>query len=119
MTIHSYDPSIAPDPAEWLALDESARTALVEKYHRTAGETAGNMVLHATIHTVVENQVALNDPPEVARKLRGLVAGGLDRHQAVHALGAAVTEMIVGVSKGQAGDPVRRYVGSVQRLTAK
>ena len=108
MTTRSHDPSIAPDPAEWLALDESARTARVEQHHRNAGETAGNMVLHATIHAIVENQIALNDPPEVARKLRSLVAGGLDRHQAVHALGTAVTEMILAAPKGQAGDPVRR-----------
>jgi hypothetical protein len=77
------------------------------------------MVLHATLHAIVENQIALNSPPEVARKLRSLVAGGLDRHQALHALATAVTEMIVGASRGQAGDPVRRYVSSVRRLTAQ
>lgn len=119
MTIQSYDPSIAPDPAEWLALDESDRTALVEKYHRNARETAGSMTLHATLHAIVENQIALNDPPEVAQKLRSLVAGGLDRHPALHVLGTAVAEMIVGASKGQTGDPVRRYICLVRRLTVK
>ena len=31
-----YDPKVAPESKEWLALDEGERTLLVEQYHRDA-----------------------------------------------------------------------------------
>jgi hypothetical protein len=33
MSIASYNPLVPPPAAEWLALDESARVALVEAWH--------------------------------------------------------------------------------------
>ncbi len=121
MSPMSYDPYNPPAPDDWLALDEQARIDLVQRYHQMAGQTAGNMTVHAAVHTVIENQIALNDPPEVAKKLRSLMAEGLDRHEAVHALSTAVTDMLWGLSraKAQSGDPMQRYVNSVRRLSMR
>lgn len=59
--IELYDPMKAPDPDAWLALDEASRIILVMDYHSVAGkETAGDH-LHAIVHVVIENQIALGD----------------------------------------------------------
>ena len=34
--MNKYNPLKAPDPAEWLAMDEGERMALVREYHRRA-----------------------------------------------------------------------------------
>ena len=76
--IERYDPQHAPDPEAWLALDEGERTELVLQYHRRARVRLPNARLHATIHVVVENQVALGDEIPVRRTLERLRAEGLD-----------------------------------------
>ena len=58
----SYDPHIAPAPAGWLELDEDERSYLIEQYHEAAGIPLPNARLHATLHTIVENQIALELP---------------------------------------------------------
>jgi hypothetical protein len=73
-----YDPEVAPDAEDWLALDEGERIQLVEWYHR---ETRADLPkaarpLHASVHVVVENQLALNDEP-VIRALARLMKEGL------------------------------------------
>ena len=54
-----YDPLKEPDREEWLALEDDERRALVEDYHRAARIRLPNLTLHATYHTIVENQIAL------------------------------------------------------------
>jgi hypothetical protein len=56
-----YDPLKAPDPQEWLALDEQERIALAQDYHRRARIRLPNATAHATAHAIVENQIALGD----------------------------------------------------------
>lgn len=116
-----YDPEEAPITEEWLALDESERILLAEGYHRDARidlpKTARR--LHASIHVVVENQLALNDEP-VVRALARLMKEGLSRHDAVHAIGTAVAEEIYDLLKvHDAPDTARtRYYAAIERLTA-
>src|SRR5438132_12245991 len=74
--VKRYDPQHARDPEAWLALDEAERTALVLQYHRRARVRLPNARLHATIHVVVENQVALGDEIPVRRTLERLRAEG-------------------------------------------
>jgi len=87
-----YDPLKAPNPKEWLELDEAKRIALVESYHRKQGIQLPNIRLHATIHTIVENQSALKDQTPVADAIVRLRMQGLDRHDAVHAVGSIFTK---------------------------
>ncbi len=66
-----------------------------------------NEQLHTTMHVIVENQLAANDPPEVSATLKRLVADGLTRHEAVHAIASVVAEALFGVmKKRQKADPV-------------
>jgi len=116
-----YDPHVAPDPEDWLALDEGERILLVEEHHRDARAPLprSGRRLHASMHVVVENQLALADEP-VVRALDRLVREGLSRHDAVHAIGSVVAEGIYDLLKEQdVPDTARiRYYAAIERLTA-
>ncbi|TMB07809.1 MAG: hypothetical protein E6J71_29280 [Deltaproteobacteria bacterium] len=116
-----YDPQRAPDPKTWLALDEEERIVLVLQYHRRARVRVPNSRLHATIHVIVENQVALGDEIPVRRTLERLRAEGLDRHDAVHAIGSVTAKHIYDLLKESppAGDPNEPYWAELENLTAE
>lgn len=116
----SYDPHTAPDPTEWLEADESERIMLVDAYHRDIGEELPNKQLHALAHVVVENQIAANDPPEARRALIRLLAEGLDRHEAVHAVGALMTEQMFDILKNKTPNDDakdKKYRADLENLT--
>ena len=116
-----YNPEHAPSPEVWLGLDEGERIPLVEWYHRDARIPLPKSArtLHATIHAVVENQLALNDEP-VVRALARLMKEGLSRHDAVHAIGSVVAcEIFDRVKLQDDPDTVNaRYYAAIERLTA-
>ena len=116
-----YDPLEAPDAAEWLALDESERIELVVQYHGRTRETLPNLRQHAAMHAIVENQIALRDEIPVGRTLARLEAEGLDRHEAVHAIGSVLAEYMYDAFKHgrPEGDPNERYWMALEKLTAK
>lgn len=101
-----YDPLIAPDPKKWLMLDEQERLDLVEDYHWRARVDLPNEKVHAIAHAVVENQIAIGEELRVERTLRRLMAEGLDRHDAIHAIGLVCFELL----HGTLHDPIRRLL---------
>ena len=116
-----YDPEVAPVAEEWIALDEAERTQLVEEHHREARipMPKSGRTLHASMHVVVENQLALNDEP-VVRALARLTKEGLSRHEAIHAIGSLVAEQIYELmNEKDAPETARaRYYAAIERLTA-
>jgi hypothetical protein len=119
-TMNRYDPDKPPVPEKWLALDEQERSMLVEEYHRRAKIRLPHATLHATVHTIVENQLAEHDEPVVQALLR-LMKQGLSRHDAIHAIGSVVAEHIFGAVSdgGDTKEGVRaRYYAAVEGLTA-
>lgn len=100
-----YDPDMDPDPAAWLALDEDERLQLVRYAHRSVSREHPAMESvdsHVSIHTIVENQLAMNKPAIVRSKLAELCAQGLTRHEAVHAIGSVIAEHMWKVTRQQA-----------------
>ena len=93
MAIDRYDPLKAPDAAEWVALDEAERLELVIDYHKRARVDLPNLPVHASMHVAVENQVALGDETPVREKVRQLVAQGLNRHDAIHAVASVLIKL--------------------------
>ncbi len=87
-----YDPNRTPDPREWNSIDESTRHDMIQAYHKRSGIRVPNHRVHAAFHDVVENQVALGDVMNVARTLRRLMDEGLDRHNALHAIGMVMAD---------------------------
>jgi Domain of unknown function (DUF1841) len=116
-----YDPELAPEPNNWLDLDEGERLLLVEEYHRDARIALPKKArrLHASMHTIVEIQLALQDEP-VVRALERLMKEGLSRHDAVHAIGSRVAEQIYDILKNKESPEVStaRYYAAIERLTA-
>lgn len=116
-----YNPGCAPEPESWLELDEQERIALVETYHRVARIKLPNVTVHAALHTIVENQIALNLEP-VVRAMDRLGNEGLTRHDAVHAIGSVVAEHLFDILKTDQNDDAAtsqvRYYAAVERLTA-
>ena len=45
-----------------------------------------NPILHINMHSVIENQLQQNTPPEVRKALDGLLKRGASRHEAIHAI---------------------------------
>lgn len=75
-------------------------------------------LLHATIHVVIENQAAFGDELPVRRTIERLMSEGLDRHDAVHAVGSVLTAHITNTIKAGAANP-EAYDEAVDRQTAE
>ena len=116
-----YAPEVAPSREDWLALDEGERIVLAEWYHRDARIRLPRAArtLHATIHVVVENQLAENDE-QVDRALARLMKEGLSRHDAVHAIGSVVAEeLYAAMNLKDTPESLRaRYYAAIERPTA-
>ena len=116
---YRYNPG-SEVPAEfWLSLDESERIHMVEDYHRRAGIKLPNRRVHTALHAVVETQVAMGDETEAQATLTRLLSEGLDRHDAIHAIGEVLAEHMYNLQKGQeAGNPNETYSETLRHLTA-
>lgn len=119
-----YDPEVDPDPAHWLALDEAERLCRAKDYHDRYDPLLAEPELHAAIHVMIENQIATDDETPAREALERLMAEGLSRHDAIHALGSVLTEMIVAIANGDDGEEAERsradaYNDAIARITAE
>jgi hypothetical protein len=116
-----YDPHKTPDSKLWLSVDESERLHLVEEYHRKMKIEIPDMMLHSAIHTTIENQIAMGDELPVRAKLEALMVEGLDRHDAIHAIGSVLAEHLYNLvnEKRTKMDPHERYFKALASLTAE
>ena len=119
-----YDPLQDIDPDPWLALDEQLRLDAVEHYHRRRRIPLPNRKVHAIIHVVVENQVALGDQYAAKSVLERLMREGLDRHEAIHAIGSVLTGRIFDALKhnkykGRESELSADYLEKLKQLTAE
>jgi uncharacterized protein YoaH (UPF0181 family) len=94
-----YDPRRRVDPDESNAMGESERIDQVERYHRRKGIRMPSVSAHAAIHAVVQNQIAMGDAFPAKAAFERLMAEGLSRHEAVHALGSIVAGEIYRAQK--------------------
>jgi len=90
----TYNPLVDPAPDHWLDLSEQERIDAVLDHHRFDGLPASQAELHAVTHVVIETILAEGTVEGASAKLRELVADGLDRHEAIHAMGTAVAGVI-------------------------
>ncbi|GAB4337076.1 MAG: hypothetical protein Kow0037_19340 [Calditrichia bacterium] len=116
-----YNPLTSPDPKVWLDLDEQERIDLIRDYHEQSGIELPNLTLHAVIHTIVENQLAMNDL-RVKETLDRLLTEGLDRHDALHAIGSILADQIFSATrddKNKSRSLPESYYKGLRELTAK
>ena len=76
-----------------LALDEGKRVRLAQSFHATRKIRVPRLKLHAVIHVVVANQLAMGFGPS-CRALARLQKQGLSRHDAVHAICLIVMDFV-------------------------
>jgi hypothetical protein len=119
----NYDPLRAPEARAWLALGEDERIALVEAYHRRARVRLPDAKVHAVVHVIVENQLAMELPVPAATLAR-LMHEGLDRHDALHAIAMVLVEHMNALMRDDAPEPAAGadvnapYYEALARLTA-
>jgi hypothetical protein len=117
----TYDPERAPNPQQWLALDEQLRFTVVEKYHRAARIELPDSKAHALFHAFIENQIAMAHPP-VLRAMERLARQGLSRHDCLHAIAWVLAHHfheLMTTDTGSVSTAVQaRYDAAVERLTA-
>jgi len=114
-----YDPNRQPNGEEWSDLDESERIDLVVDYHRRARIAVPNLSIHASLHVIVENQILMGNETPVAATLGRLMAEGLDRHDAIHAIASVMSAVMFDAMKPQPnGDLNAAYFREVAALTA-
>lgn len=117
--INTYNPNQAPDPDQWLALDEEDAISLIYAYHMDLDEEFPNIQMHAVIHNVVENQAAMVDETPVKKTLERLMKEGLDRHEAIHAVGSVLVDHMWNIQQPNS-DPEelnKSYFRKLNKLT--
>jgi hypothetical protein len=113
-----YDPDKPVDAAEWLALDEGEQQLVVERYHKRARIRLPSRRVHAIIHAAIETQVAQGHAA-ASRALERMLADGLDRHDAVHAVGSVMAKHMFDIMKhGQSFDE-KAYATDLDALSAE
>jgi len=115
-----YDPNKAPDPVEWMEIDESERITLIDHYHRHARVKLPNVQLHAHFHVIVENQIALGDEMNVAKTLKRLMGDGLDRHDALHAVASVLSRHMYRLMSRESSEfSPEDYAADMEALTVE
>lgn len=91
---------------------------LVEDYHRRAKIDLPQAQLHAAIHAVVERQLA-EQLPAAVNALQRLLAEGLKRHDAIHAissvLGEHMRQLMIGALDAE--NPNASYFSALDQLS--
>jgi len=117
--METYDPETAPDPSEWLELEEEERIRRIASCHRRLKAKLPNLQVHAALHSVVENQIA-KELQTVRETVTRLQAEGLSRHDAIHAVGSVLVGCLQ--AQLQEGAPaqfeVETYFQDLRLLTA-
>lgn len=98
-----YNPDLAPEPAAWHETDEDERLIAIQRFHARAGDHSPSPRMHAVMHLIVENQLAMPDQDAVRDALTRLCNEGLDRHEALHAIGSVLVEHMVDLAQGGPG----------------
>jgi hypothetical protein len=115
-----YNPEKAPDPEKWRALEETQRLDAVSTHHRRMRVKVPSADGHVAIHVIVENQLAegFDLATDALDRLR---AEGLDRHEAIHAIGSVLIGHVQSLMSEGASTPdsTGPYGNALRTLTAR
>ena len=118
--MESYNVLKNPNPAIWLNLDEAVRLELIESYVEDFEKEidSSKKYIHANVHLVVENQLALGEEPALNAYSR-LMRQGLNRHETIHAIGVVIFSDIYEALQKNDKKPITSYKSRLRKLTAK
>ena len=104
---------------QWDLLGEDERISVVMKFHREAGIELPDENMHALLHVIVENQIALGDETPVEAVLQRLIDERLDRHDAIHAIAFVLADHVFELLRGENAAPVNdEYYADLEKVTA-
>ena len=113
--MRSYNPTKAPPAREWLALSEPERLRLVQVFHEAHGEYGESLDAHCGVHAAVETQLAMkaSGSRDALSRLR---KQGLNRHEAIHAIGMALIEHLREAARGDAATSYEQKLANLDAL---
>ncbi|MBI5509545.1 MAG: DUF1841 family protein [Deltaproteobacteria bacterium] len=118
----TYDAQQGPDADLWRILEEEERLRAVVEHHRQlkgAHARLESIQAHAAMHVAVENQLADDQPLAVRVTMRRLVDGGLNRHEAVHAVGAVTARHLLAILQKKGTWDEAAYIRDLNALAAE
>ena len=77
---------------EYHALLSRPEDSAQQEYPPESGEM--NPFLHLSLHLAIEEQLAIDQPQGIRKELDRLLAGGKDRHEALHVVLECLGEMV-------------------------
>jgi hypothetical protein len=118
--METYDPETAPDAVDWLELEENERIRRIASHHRRVKVKLPNPQVHATLHSVVENQIA-EEMQTVRETVARLQEEGLSRHDAIHAVGSVLVGRLYTLMQedARAQFEVEAYFQELRSLSAE
>lgn len=121
MATFHYDPDAAPEPGDWLALDQAERIDAVRAWRRREGVEVTNERVFATMLATAESQVARGDEIPVAATLERLMGEGMSRREAIHAITTILAETTYDAFYGEISeaDPNEAYFRELRQLTSE
>ena len=111
----TYDPEQAPDE-DWRLRSEEDRLSSIRLYHRIQSgpyEDAQDGPRHAWLHFWAETALCANLEPAFAEAFASWRAGGLNRHEAIHALGECIAAQLEDARKGQVTE-IEEYLSAIE-----
>jgi Domain of unknown function (DUF1841) len=121
-------PAIEPprDDLDWLdRADADDRSVLLKAAHPDLDTDAETVVvggqemnprLHLTMHEIVAQQLAADDPPEVWQTAQRLRRLGYGQHEVLHMLGSAISGEIWHALQGERGYDREAHVAALAAL---
>jgi hypothetical protein len=113
-----YDPNQPVDPTWWLDLDEAEQQHAVEQFHKRAHVHLPSRRVHAIIHAAIETQLA-EQHAAAGRALDRMLVEGLDRHDAIHAVGSVMARHIFDILKHGQSFNEEAYAKDLDALSAE
>jgi hypothetical protein len=113
--LQRYNPDRELVAADWLKMSEEARLDTVLAYHRHRRVSLPKPRLHAVVHVIVENQLAIGEEV-VIETLERLQREGVSRHDAIHAIGMVLTEYMHSLMQSEATSPPDIHAPYFERL---
>jgi len=91
---------------------------IVERYHKHTHVRLPSPHMHAIMHAAIETQIA-QGRAAAGRALERVMTEGLDRHDAVHALGSVLAKHMYAVMKDRQPLDDKAYDADLDALSAE
>jgi len=106
--------AVIADHPEYIPLIESGEDALHQEFSPESGHV--NPFAHMALHQALRDQVATDRPPGVAQEYQRLVKKLGEAHEAEHAMGSVLAELIWESVHNSSNPDMGQYVERLRRL---